>query len=1062
MESYLITHLLQSKVSKFLVIIAAISFGTSFGLKVQAQITPDDSLGTQSSTVTPDVEVKGEAADRIDGGAMRDRSLFHSFEDFNVDGLQRVYFANPDGIEQIFTRVTGGNPSNIFGTLGVDGAADLLLLNPNGILFGENSSLDVEGSFFGTTADSVLFEDGSEFSAVNPQSSLLTVSVPLGLQIGDNPGSIELRSPLEVANGENFSLVGGEANLTGSGVEQDEVGVNFAAEGITASGGKIELGGLSTEGKVDFEDNSNLNFPEDIPKANVNLDNFFLDVSAGGGGSIAIHSQNLKLANSLMIAGIDATLESTNAQAGDITIDTDRTILEASRDSQSGIYNVTGGNIPKELFGSEVDNDAEIVNTKGNAGNIFIRTNSLSAKGYVAIVSSTYGEGNAGNVEIDAEESILLETPETSAFSAEIFNRVRASATGNAGDIKINTPSLYLDDVYVSASTESAGNAGNIFINASDSVVIDDGLIVASTTSSGNAGNIVFKSPTADLTFKNQTRIITETFEEGNAGNLTIQTSRLAVEDSAISASTEGLGQAGNINIIASEGISLKGFLSVPEGNLSTLSTFTTGDADAGNIDIKTENLTLSEVGRIDASTFGAGNSGNINIETKSTEITGISESNFPSSITASSFNSGTGGNIAIKTDSLVLRNGVISSESIGNGDAGNINLDTGKLTVENSIITTFSQNAGQAGNLNIKASELVDLRGISNDGEDFVYGGLSTSATDNAIAGSVTIDTSQLRISEGAQIIANTLGTGDGGNVDIEAEAIQLKGNSGEGFSSAIAAFTNGRGDGGAINITANNLVIADQAGISASSTQEGNSGEIFVQVGDSLEVDNGFISSFSDRSSGGEINISAGAIGLKGSSLIETSVIEGEGGGGNITLSADSIVAFDDSDIFAFSADGQGGNITFNTNAFFASSYSSSFANSNPEFLVGNNRVDINASGSVAGVVDVPEVNFLPSDLVKLSEDTIDSDEVIANSCVVRNGQPGGTFMVTGSGGLPTHPGDAAISDYSTGSVRSVPKQPTKVTDNWQPGDPIAEPEGVYRLANGKLVLSRQCSSE
>lgn len=135
------------------------------------------------------MEVKGETADRIDGGAIRDRNLFHGFSEFNVGESQRVYFANLNtnlnNIEQIFTRVTGSNPSNILGTLGVDGAADLLLLNPNGVLFGENSSLDVEGSFLGTSADSLLFEDDTKFSAVQPGSSLLTVSVPLGLQFGD-------------------------------------------------------------------------------------------------------------------------------------------------------------------------------------------------------------------------------------------------------------------------------------------------------------------------------------------------------------------------------------------------------------------------------------------------------------------------------------------------------------------------------------------------------------------------------------------------------------------------------------------------------------------------------------------------------------------------------------------------------------------------------------------------------------------------------------------------------------------------------------------------------------
>ena len=218
--------------------IATVAVGIVNSCPILAQITPDTSLGDESSVVTPGVEIKGETADRIDGGAIRDRSLFHSFFEFNIDAAQRVYFANPENIEQIFTRVTGNNLSNINGTLGVDGAADLLLLNPNGIIFGENSSLDIEGSFFGTSAEGVLFEDETEFSAVGSNSSLVTISVPVGLQMG-NPGSISARSSLEVGSGQNFSLVGGEINLIGGSTNADENGFNISAE-ITAVGGKVE------------------------------------------------------------------------------------------------------------------------------------------------------------------------------------------------------------------------------------------------------------------------------------------------------------------------------------------------------------------------------------------------------------------------------------------------------------------------------------------------------------------------------------------------------------------------------------------------------------------------------------------------------------------------------------------------------------------------------------------------------------------------------------------------------------------------------------------------------
>ena len=134
-----------------------------------------------------------------------------------VDNGQRVYFANPVGIDNILTRVTGGNPSQILGTLGVDGVANLFLLNPNGMIFGENARLDIAGSFFASTADSVVFDNGVEFSATQPQAPpLLTINVPLGLQYGTSePAAIVNAGKLAVGQGQNLGLVAGTVVNTG-------------------------------------------------------------------------------------------------------------------------------------------------------------------------------------------------------------------------------------------------------------------------------------------------------------------------------------------------------------------------------------------------------------------------------------------------------------------------------------------------------------------------------------------------------------------------------------------------------------------------------------------------------------------------------------------------------------------------------------------------------------------------------------------------------------------------------------------------------------------------------
>ncbi|HAG85311.1 MAG TPA: hypothetical protein DCL61_30235, partial [Cyanobacteria bacterium UBA12227] len=96
---------------------------------ILAQVIPDDTLGSEGSVVTPDLLIREILSDKIDGGAIRGANLFHSFTEFNVGEGRGVYFANPTGIENILSRVTGGNASHILGRLGVLGEANLFLLN---------------------------------------------------------------------------------------------------------------------------------------------------------------------------------------------------------------------------------------------------------------------------------------------------------------------------------------------------------------------------------------------------------------------------------------------------------------------------------------------------------------------------------------------------------------------------------------------------------------------------------------------------------------------------------------------------------------------------------------------------------------------------------------------------------------------------------------------------------------------------------------------------------------------------------------------------------------------
>jgi filamentous hemagglutinin family protein len=243
----------QLRIVLALTISSVLALDTSCAL-AQSNIVPDGTLGNERSTVIPNFQ--GLPVEEITGGATRGVNLFHSFQEFNVSAGRRAYFFSPNAtIQNILARVTGNNPSRILGTLGTFGNSNpnLFLINPNGIIFGQNARLDVGGSFLASTASAVTFPNGIVFSATNPQAPpLLTINVPLGLQFGANPGRIlvqgdgqgtrltsdliDTNKALRVPSNQTLALVGAEISLEGATLK--------------TAGGRIELGSVAQNSLV--------------------------------------------------------------------------------------------------------------------------------------------------------------------------------------------------------------------------------------------------------------------------------------------------------------------------------------------------------------------------------------------------------------------------------------------------------------------------------------------------------------------------------------------------------------------------------------------------------------------------------------------------------------------------------------------------------------------------------------------------------------------------------------------------------------------------------------------
>ncbi len=684
-----------------------------------AQVTPDGTTNTTVDISGNDFTI--EQGDRAEG------NLFHSFGEFSVPTDGSAFFNNAVDIVNIFSRVTGGNISNIDGLLGANGSANLFLLNPAGIIFGENARLAIGGSFFGTTADSLLFDDGTEFSARDSDNPpLLKISTPIGLGLGDNPGDIVNRSfaansagnlvGLEVTPGNNLTLVGGN--------------INFEAGEATARGGNIELGGLSAAGRVGISEDGSLSFPEDVARADISLSNAAdVDVRGMGGGSITINARNLNLFGSGFIrAGIIADSTSSEAQAEGITINAtdnvvvDNTIIENKVDLEAvgdaggvtistGSLSLTnGGRVSANTFGQgnagninlvgrslSLENGAQISTStfgQGNGGEIAIDTGSLSLTNGGLVLASTFGQGNAGTIEITASDTVTIDG---GSVPSGVASQVGPEAEGDVGGVTITTGFLTLTNGgLVDAGTLGQGNAGVVEITASNTITIDgerSGGVPSSVTSQVNPG------------------------AEGDAGGITITTVSLCVTNGGqVDASTFGQGNAGVVEITARDTITIDGEQSggIPS---SASSQVTPGaEGDAGGVTISTGSLSLNNGGLVDASTLGQGNAGSLTVQANSVSL----DNN--ASISAST-QSGAGGiiNLQINEDLTLRNNSFISAEAINEANGGNLNIDARFILAfpssgnGNDLLATA--NRGNGGNININAQQIFNLQeGIAID----------------------------------------------------------------------------------------------------------------------------------------------------------------------------------------------------------------------------------------------------------------------------------------------------------------------------------------------------------
>ncbi|WP_160148561.1 filamentous hemagglutinin N-terminal domain-containing protein [[Leptolyngbya] sp. PCC 7376] len=835
--------------------------------------------------------VNGGGPFSITGGTQQLTTLFHSFSEFSP-GTENVSFDLNMGqstVDAIVGRVTGINASFIDGEISLTGGnnPDLFLINPNGIAFGGNASLSLPGSFIASTADSVVFENGFEFSAIVPSTApLLTVSVPIGLQLGSYPGDITGNGPfLEVQSGQTFGLVGGSISFDDVLVEASEGRVElFAATDalvpLTTVNGQQAFGTQPSVGE--WRDIIFQNYSEIFNEGN-------------GGGAVQLQGKRVSLQGRSRISVIN---EGSTA-AGDINI---------YGSEQIDVTGETSSGSPSRII-SEVDENASI---GGNGGDINIFTDQFLILDGGVVRTEAESVENGGDINIRANHVELSGSGIDDGFSF-LGSKVddKANATGQGGDINIVTNQFrILDGGEIRAETESAGNSGsinitadyvelsgvgadggrsllsskvddkvgatgrggNVFIKTQTFLADDGALLGAESEGVGDAGDLIL-TVTGDAIFQGNTSggsgsfVNLESEVSGAGGNLTLRANRLFLRDGALfDADTEGTGKGGSIDLqaklISLSGINGNGFSSTLTTEVDSSATAT---AQGGDILIQAERLELSDGALIESITDAAGSAGNVVINAQIIDLNGAVESRDITSINAGVFGNvaGTGGTIILNTDILNLQDGAtLNTSTEGSGDGGSIEVNARAITI-----------SGQSPS-GVRSGFRAEVA-VGGSGQ----------------GGQIKIDTEDLTI-QGGEITTSTAGKNDAGQIvivsagDINADASDIRS---EVLLGAI-------GNGGGINIKAQNLNFSNQSRVTVATNAQGNAGEIAVMAANDLNFtgNSQLISSVGDNAQGnaGRIDVSAGGeITLNNSSFRSDVGIDAIGNGGSITVVGNNI---------------------------------------------------------------------------------------------------------------------------------------------------------------------------
>jgi len=904
-------------------------------------------------------------------------NLFHSFGNFSVGAGDIGNFLNNTGLptSNILGRVTGGNISNIYGTIQTTdfGTANLFLVNPSGIVFGPHGSVNVGGSVSFTTAQYLRMFDGvnsANFYA-NPANDSLANSVLAVAPVVDfgflSPAAYGFLTPpgpnatitvqgsaLSVPSGQSISLVGGKVVIEGGAQLSAPSGRIHLA--TTASPGEFAaLPGESLANATSLQ--SVPNNPVDPASATSFTSYGLMSLAPGSSIDVSGASTVFVKGGQLVLSVNDAMLSTAESPGlpDTILLSPGSSIVTSSSGADPGAdVQITVGTL--QMDGAVV---ATINSGDGNGGSVSINSTTAGLTNGAGIFSSNEldfttfapaGSGNGGNLTADVGTLALTN-------GAGIISVNSSFGLGQGGNVTIAAKSLNLEEAStIASSTLGTGRGGDIVVSVQQASLSGGTTIASSTLGTGRGGDIVLS--VRDASFSGGATIANQTFssdlDAGAAGTVTVQ-------------GLQGAGSKADSLTLAGQG--------------SGIISDSFGPARPGGIEVRAKTVSLTDNAVIQAGTpSDTGTTGNVTIDADSVDISGGGR------IASQTF-AADAGQVTITANALTLDNGSIETNTSGIGRGGDVVLKVGSVSLANgAMISSNTSDTGQAGDItmNVGTLSLSSASQISSASTGTnIFPNLDGTINPPGRAGNVTI-TATGSFRSDASTIATAAEANHGGDISITAQNVQLSN------GTLITASSNAP-----LEVT--ELVLDQNVQLVPQVVGDGNAGNITIHSGSTFVMSNSLVTTEASQASGGQITITAPEMVRLINSRISTSVFGSpvDTAGGNITIDPQFVI-LQNSQILAQAFAGAGGAVEITAGVFLADP---------------NSVVDVSSSLGIQSPVQIVGGRLTPLPQQFSSAAAL----LLANRCAADPTGQFSSFIQTGRDGVPQVPGALSPSPLS-----------------------------------------------